>query len=81
MGNMGNIDKRNQIKQEMEFDISHDSPEYDDFYDLLRKFLGKKSMQKIDGTIQSLSINDREWQSSIEIKILTLKEDRLKLLE
>jgi len=75
---MNEITKENKIKQTLAFELDNGKTDYIEFIGLLKKFFEKKMGSEIEGTIERIDITT--YSCSLDIKIVTVKEDKLKLI-
>lgn len=75
------IAKENKIVQSLVIEMDKGDSEYEDFVSLVKQFVEKKAHQKVEGVIDSLDVTTSSYSKDITIRIKTIKEDKLKLLE
>lgn len=71
--------KENVVKQGIKVELERNSTEEQILFKLIAEFVKKHGSQKIEGTIREVSIST--WTYSTDIKIVSLIEDKLNLLE
>ena len=76
------ITTENKIRQTLKLVVKKDEDSYPLFMDMIKTFVEKEGDTEIEGKIENMVIEmDKYCDQQIQIKIMTIKEDKLKLLE
>ena len=69
---------KNIIKQEISINL--EGEEKKKFYELVKNFVEKNTLNKIEGVIDEVFIH-HQYGDTIKLNVNTIKEDKLKMLE